>query len=409
MSQLMQNDIKAYGVTSVLVFLAEDAEGEPVLAHFAHNPNSQTSALAAAAGVRRSSVPPGLYYPNLGVLLGTVDRNGLAALREDPRVRRVASAPPLRLIRPVLRKSTKLTRSFTWGIERLGVPALWAKGVTGEGVRVGHLDTGVDGKHPALKKAIVSFAEFDAFGRKTPNTTPRDSQDHGTHTAATIAGRPVGGKVIGVAPKAGLCSAMVIEGGDAVARVLGGMDWIIGQGCKILSMSLGFPGFWDDFLQLTRILRQRGVLPVFAVGNEGPGTSRSPGNYAEALSVGASDDQDQVAEFSSSDQFRRKKDPVVPDLVAPGVAVTSAVPGGGYQTMSGTSMATPHVAGLAALLWQAQPQATVDQVEAALFASCRPFPGIPASRQGRGLPDPQVALEKLESKQSRPRRRRKRA
>ena len=405
MSQLMLNEMRAYGVSSVLVFLKPDAKGELVLQHFTHAENSQTSALAAAVGARRGAVPPGRYYPNLGVLLGTVTRDGLAALRSDRRVRRVASAPPIRLIRPVSRKAAKLRDKFTWGIERLGIPALWKEGLSGKGIRVGHLDTGADGKHPALKEAIASFAEFDWLGRKTQDTTPRDTQDHGTHTAGTIAGRPIAGRTIGVAPKADLCSAIVIEGGDVVARVLGGMDWVVGQGCKVLSMSLGFPGFWDDFLQLTRILRQRGVLPVFAVGNEGPGTSRSPGNYAEALSVGASAADDAVADFSSSDRFQRRKDPVVPDLLAPGVGVVSAMPGGGYQSMSGTSMATPHVAGLAALLWEAKPAATVSQVEKAIFEACVRLEGVPVARQNRGVPVAQRALDRLLRRESTGRRR----
>ena len=189
-----------------------------------------------------------------------------------------------------------------------------------------------------------------------PAPKPHDSDEHGTHTAGTIAGRPVGGRHVGVAPGARLASAIVIEGGDAIARVLGGMDWALGLGARVLSLSLGFRGWWPDFLAVTRVLRQKGVLPVFAVGNEYAGSSRSPGNYPEALSVGACGEDDRVADFSSSQRFNRKKDPVVPDLVAPGVGIVSAKPGGGYQAMDGTSMATPHVAGLAALLLEAEPE-----------------------------------------------------
>ena len=179
---------------------------------------------------------------------------------------------------------------LTWGIKAIRVEELWKDGLTGEGVLVGHLDTGVDGRHRALRPAIKHFAGFDFLGRKVapaPSRTTRE--DHGTHTAATIAGRPVGGKHVGVAPGADLASALVIEGGDVVARVLGGMDWAVGRRVRVLSMSLGFPGMWDDFRPLTRILRRRSVLPVFAVGNEGPGTSRSPGNYGITLSVGANE------------------------------------------------------------------------------------------------------------------------
>jgi subtilisin family serine protease len=199
------------------------------------------------------------------------------------------------------------------------VPALWRQGLSGEGILVGHLDTGVDGEHPALVEAIEFFAEFDDFGREvTPAPAPFDTDEHGTHTAGTIAGRPVSDRRVGVAPGAKLASAVVIEGGDAVARVLGGMDWAVGHNVRILSMSLGFRGFWEDFLPLTQLLRARNVLPVFAVGNEGPGTSLSPGNYSEALSVGAHDRQGQVADFSSSQRFIRTNDALVPHRISRG-------------------------------------------------------------------------------------------
>ena len=200
---------------------------------------------------------------------------------------------------------------------------------------------------------------------------------------------------MGVAPGCELASALVIEGGDVIRRVLGGMDWAIGEGVKVLSMSLGFRAYWPDFLTLTQLIRERGALPVFAVGNEGAGTSRSPGNYAEALSVGAYDKANTVAWFSGSQSFQRASNPQVPDLVAPGVDIVSAKPGGGYQSMDGTSMATPHIAGLAALLFSAKPDATVDAVEAAIFGSCVLKGNVSGFRAGRGRPDAVKALKIL--------------
>jgi len=134
-------------------------------------------------------------------------------------------------------------------------------------------------------------------------------------------------------------------------------------------MSLGLRGMNTAFRSIVDLLRDSGVLPIIAVGNEGPGTSRSPGNYPEALSVGAHDRNTAVAGFSSSQRFRRRAQPLVPDLVAPGVDVISTGPAGSWHELSGSSMATPHVAGLAALLFQADPTATVDDVENAIFAS----------------------------------------
>lgn len=193
---------------------------------------------------------------------------------------------------------------------------------------------------------------------------------------------------MGVAPEAELLSAMVIEGGNIIARVLSGMNWAIENGAKVLSMSLGIRGWVEDWVPIVQQLRARGVLPVIAVGNEGPGTSRSPGNYAESLSVGALGQNGNVAAFSSSQTFLRDTDAIVPDLVAPGVGVISAVPAGGFMAMDGTSMATPHVAGLAALLFSASPGATVDQVENAIFKSCVLLPGMTKDRVGpRGAPN----------------------
>jgi subtilisin len=310
-------------------------------------------------------------------------------------VKKVIGAPQFSLIRPVASAAAKLSSKNTWGIEFLKVPKLWDQGLSGKGITIGHLDTGADGKHPALKGAFAAFAEFDSFGvQVSPAPKPHDTDDHGTHTAATIAGRPIQGRSVGVAPKSLLASAIVIEGGNVIARILGGMDWAISQNVRILSMSLGLRGFVDDFLDITKILRSKNVLPVFAVGNEGPGTSRSPGNYGESLSIGAHDQKGAIATFSSSQRFIRTDDPLVPDIVAPGVEVVSAKPGGGFQTLSGSSMATPHIAGLAALLFEAKPSATAAEVEKALFNSAR-LGSILRSRGNRGIPDAVVALATL--------------
>jgi subtilisin family serine protease len=356
---------------------------------------TMTATSSSSRSRRERSAPDVLTFPNLGVILGTVTREGLQGLRADARVKKVVGAPQFSLIRPVAAAAAKLSSKNTWGIEFLKIPKLWDQGLSGKGITVGHLDTGADGKHPALKTAFAAFAEFDSFGvQVTPAPKPHDTDEHGTHTAATIAGRPVSDKSVGVAPKSLLASAIVIEGGNVIARILGGMDWAISQNVRILSMSLGLRGFVDDFLAITQILRSKNVLPVFAVGNEGPGTSRSPGNYAESVSIGAHDKSGAIANFSSSQKFIRTDDPLVPDIVAPGVDVVSAKPGGGFQSLSGSSMATPHIAGLAALLFEAKPSATANEVEKALFGSAR-LGSISRSRGNRGIPDGLVALTAL--------------
>lgn len=365
------------------------------------NITASTGGRRALTGRASPAPPKVLHFPNLGIMLGTVSRESLAALRKDDRVEKVTGAPQPRLIRPVRVAAARLQTQITWGIKFLNAPKLWDQGLTGKGVRVAHLDTGADGNHPALRKAIASFAEFDSFGvLVTPSPKPHDTDEHGTHTAATIAGRPVQGRSIGVAPNADLASAIVIEGGNVIARLLGGMDWAVSQNARILSMSLGIPFSppLTDFNLILQILRSRNILPIIAAGNEGPGTSRPPGNHPEPISVGAIDKNKVVADFSSSQRFDRSVDPLVPDLVAPGVDIISAMPGGGYQSMDGSSMATPHVAGLAALLFEAKPSATIDEVEKAIYTSCT-LEAIPLERGNRGFPDAVRALAALTGSQ----------
>ena len=418
--------LKATGFAEVIVVLrpkkgaqlaADDASvPAKVLRHLKSSPFSQDSALlevlnarggtrtarAAAGGTSATAISAAAvsttkarHYPNLGIVLGIVDRTSLAALRKETGVKEVMTAPQLRLIKPVAMVPTQVSAGYTWGLSALGVDKLHAQGITGKGVLVGHLDTGVDASHPALAGVVKVFAEFDSLGNQVPGARAKDSAEHGTHTAGTIAGQLIQGVQFGVAPGAKLACAMVIEGGNVLARILGGMNWAVGQKVRILSMSLGLLGQSDAFLSVVQILRARGVLPVFAVGNEGAGTSRYPGNYVEAMSVGAMDEAGSVADFSSSQRFKRKKDPIVPDMVGPGVNVVSCVPDGKYMQMSGTSMATPHIAGLAALLMEAKPEKMIDEIESAIFESCALKPGMLVSRANRGFPDALKALSLL--------------
>src|SRR5262249_22586982 len=201
--------------------------------------------------------------------------------------------------------------------------------------------------------------------------------------------------IVGVAPEAKLASGMVIEGGQEIERILAGMEWVAEKQARILSMSLGIRGYTTAFQAVIEGLRRNNILPVIAIGNEGPLQTRSPGNYDNVLSVGAMDKDDIVADFSGSQTFERPNDPLVPDLVAPGVDVVSCAPGGRYVQMSGTSMATPHVAGLAALLFQAKSTATVAQVESAIFDSCKLPAEMLQERGNRGVPDGVVAVTNL--------------
>ena len=406
----VESTLEQFGVAEVIVSLQSVPPGSQLGMAAATEVTQRNLARYFTASARTtrtmlassSSKPaPGPYrvYENLGLVLGTVNEKGWLGLKADPQVSDVEDAPQFSLIhpiRPMAAGAVSATPGPTWGIEKLRIPELWSRGFRGQGIRIGHVDTGIDGKHPAFKQgAIGAFAEFDMIGNPVTKPKVSDSGDHGTHTAATIVGRPVEGFEFGVAPAATLCSAKVIEGGNVVARVLGGLDWCLGQQVKIISISLGLRGYTPSFLTLIQALRGRGVLPVVAVGNEGLDTSRSPGNYHNVLSVGASDRQNRVAYYSSSQSINRPQDPLVPDLVGPGSDVISALPGGGFQILSGTSMATPHIAGLAALLWQATPAATHADIEEAILKSCTRPASMPLERANRGIPDALKALKIL--------------
>ncbi len=424
MSRVIGQDLQASGVAQVIVVLkrppqvaaaaarrgaaAGIAPRGPMLdvpmhgieRHFRTSELSQDSALAASSLTAANATEPTVrYYPNLGVAFGTVDRAGLAALRADPAVASVQGAPKLSLIAPERIADAKLTVNRTWGLTALKAPDLWAKGFTGAGVLVGHLDTGVDGKHPALKDAIGHYAEFDLLGAEiTPTPAPRDSGEHGTHTAATIAGRPVQGRSVGMAPDAKLASAMVIEGGNAVARVLGGMDWAVGLGVNVHQHVARVPG-------LVGGLHPDRADPAPPPGPAGlRGRQRGPGHepvarQLPAAAVRRGDGQEPLRSPTSrrASASSARRDPLVPDLIGPGVGITSAKPGGGWQDMDGTSMATPHIAGLAALLMSAKPKASVGRIERAIFESCTLDPSMPRDRANRGLPDGLKALALLTS------------
>ena len=193
--------------------------------------------------------------------------------------------------------------------------------VDGNDVRVAHLDTGVDATHPALAAAVGAFAEIDFSGREKPGATAWESDRiyrHGTHTAATIAARPVDGRHVGVAPGRDCLSAMVIEGGEVVARILGGMDWALGQNVRVRVDVARRPGHPRCVPAVIDIL----PLPGDAAGHRrrqrGAGNEPLAGQLPKALSVGAHDEHGAVADFSSSQRFRAGRQPLVPDVVGPG-------------------------------------------------------------------------------------------
>lgn len=270
-----------------------------------------------------------------------------------------------------------------WGVVMLRCPEAWAK-TKGKGVRVAVLDTGVDPLHPDLKAAFADPADLLNF--TTSPFGPLDRQGHGTHCFGSVLGR---GSLAGVAPEAAGISVKVL-GDDGAGSVVWIADGIRAANKKrnadVISMSLGGTGT-DKWIPPALIEAEAdGVIVVAAAGNEGPaeGTVGYPGGYAQCVAVGALDINQAAAKFSS-------RGPAL-YVSGPGVNIRSTYPGGQYATMSGTSMACPHVAGLAALWIAAHPEvAKKDRPKAfreALKAACKDLGPIGRDTAfGWGLPD----------------------
>jgi subtilisin family serine protease len=272
-------------------------------------------------------------------------------------------------------------------VPQIGAPAAWEAGYTGAGVTVAVLDTGVDQTHPDLADREIAEKNFST----APDNT--DVVGHGTHVASTIAGTGAksGGKYRGVASGASLLDGKVLadDGYGQESWIIAGMQWAAEQGATIANLSLGGTDTpeLDPLEEAVNSLSERyGTLFVIAAGNTGDDESvGSPGSADAALTVGAVDRQDNLAPFSSRGP-RVGDRAIKPDITAPGVEIVAASQGD-YVAMSGTSMATPHVSGAAALLAQQHPDWTGGQLKAALTGSAKPTPRLSAFAQGAGRVD----------------------
>ncbi|MET8531141.1 S8 family serine peptidase [Streptomyces sp. NPDC005065] len=290
-------------------------------------------------------------------------------------------------------------------VPQIGAPEAWAKGFDGKGVKVAVLDTGADLNNADIKSRITASQSF------VPGQAVQDGHGHGTHVASTIAGSGAnsGGKYKGVAPGADLLIGKVLAnaGSGAVSGILEGMNWAVAQGADVVSMSLGAQATTPGGDVLTNAVdslsASSGTLFVIAAGNSGPGqtTLGTPGTADAALTVGAVDHSDALANFSSRGP-RLGDMKIKPEITAPGVNIVAARAAGttmgtpvdaNYTAASGTSMATPHVAGAAAIMAQRHPDWSGERIKEELTAHSEKSDNYTPYQQGYGRVDIPAALD----------------
>ncbi|GEM_PF-1760313 len=361
--------------------------------------NSQAPVVAALAQWGNAAeVKEQFWVINGFHLLATPDV--IRWLSKSPNVAAIADDAPVFLVDT----GTETTADATdtpprWNIAKVSAPDCWTAGYDGQGVVIAQTDTGVDTAHPALAGRFTGYWH-DSIGGQS---SPYDDNGHGTHAMGTTLGLDG----IGVAPGATFVAVKVLNaaGKGTSSQTLNGLQWIANLHAtvdiKVMSASWGSPSRTDQWAwNVCQTYKSIGILPIFANGNDGPGgaTVAAPGDYPLVLGVGATNSSDNIAGFSSRGPaptqvpwsvenywFRPDWNFTKPDLSAPGVGIYSCWPNNQFRTLDGTSMATPHVAGAAAILCQANPNIdTTTLYQMLLAGSDQPSQGHPYPNQNYG-------------------------
>lgn len=309
-----------------------------------------------------------------------VNAKEIQAIAEDSRVKSIVFDSEISLELPQQETVWGSTAGSTWGLEMIEIPRVWEElDLRGKGVRVGILDTGYS-DHPALKNRIELSRNF-MWGQD--DGKPNDGHGHGTHCLGTIGGSSVNGKRIGVAPEVRFLVGRIFnnKGKGGLSTMLKGMQWLADPDQNpntrdqpsIVSNSWGVnwkdPRRTEALHRAVKTWKDQDIIPVFAAGNSGyrPATILKPAVFEESITVGATDSKDKIASFSSRGPGRYlDRETRKPDVTAPGVSVYSSDLQGKYSYKSGTSMAAPHVVGIIALMLEANPNLSTEDVRAIL-------------------------------------------
>jgi subtilisin family serine protease len=442
----VQSEIQAEGETTFWVYLSQQADLSPAYAIQDWGARGQfvvdqlrSVADASQADLRSMLQKRGATFTSFWIV-NAIRVTGDAALLQDlavqPGVKKITASSTYTLPKPLAAAHREQANSVEWNIDRINAPQVWSTfGVRGEGIVVANIDSGVQFDHPALRAQYRgnlgegvydhNYNWFDPSAICTPGV-PCDNMGHGSHTMGTMLGDDGGENQIGVAPGARWIAAKGCEYDWCTDfALLSSAEWILAPcplgvspgdpSCdparrpQIVNNSWGSVGGNPWFQASVQAWVAAGIFPAFSAGNEGPGcwTAGSPGDYLESYAAGAFDINNDIADFSSRGPSALGG--IKPNLAAPGVDVRSSVPyGSGYEIYSGTSMASPHVAGTVALMWSAAPvllgdvsatRLILDQTAFDVFDSqCDAYPapeaaGNPNNVWGEGRLDAFAAVE----------------
>lgn len=278
---------------------------------------------------------------------------GIKSIEEDVRVFALKPLPPC-VPWPACKSASQPGEVLEWDIDRIGANLAWSTS-TGANVAVAIIDTGIDKDHTDLISNIKGGVNFVLTSTKPPKSNVvdpskwDDDNGHGTHVAGTVAARDNEIGVVGVAPEASLYAVKVLDstGSGYVSNVISGITWAIENNMDVINMSLGVPSDVQVLHNAVDAAYAAGIVVVAAAGNSGDGNATTnnvnyPAKYSSVIAVSATDSNNTVPSWSS--------DGAEVEIAAPGVSIRSTWNDGLYNTISGTSMASPHVAGTVALI-----------------------------------------------------------
>ncbi len=316
-------------------------------------------------------------------VVATLPQPAIDALSKNPNVKYIEPDQYVQLVEPSVVIQGKPSRQkVPWGVDRIDADLAWAV-TKGTGIKVAIVDTGIDIDHTDLAANI-----HGGYNCIAETTNFDDDHGHGTHCAGIVAALNNKVGVVGVAPEAWLYGVKVLDasGSGYLSDCTEGIQWCVDNGMQVVSMSWGGYGDWPTIQAACDAAWNAGLLLVAAAGNDAYLTpDMCPAGYSSVMAISATDSSDALAYFSNYGNEI--------ELGAPGVSIYSTYMGGKYATMSGTSMACPHVSGTAALAWAAHPGYTNNQIRQLLWNTAEDL-GAPGwdIYFGYGLVDAQAAV-----------------